>query len=121
MRIYSHDQALACEAVKTVSQAHLSIRECAVSLASKIEVLGYHKLTAADKAHFEQAFTILRIYPITDSIAGTAIALRQYRKTSLGDALVAATALEIKCPLATHNTGDFLWITGLEVVDPLVG
>ncbi len=31
MRIYSHDQALACEAVKTVSQAHLVIRSDGLS------------------------------------------------------------------------------------------
>lgn len=97
----------------------LSTRHCAVSLVSKIEVLGFHKLTAADRARFEQAFAVLRVLPITTPIAESAIALRQLRKMSLGDSLVAATALEWQCPLATHNTGDFRWIDGLDVVDPL--
>jgi predicted nucleic acid-binding protein len=38
---------------------------------------------------------------------------------SLGDALVAATALVHRLPLATHNVDDFAWIDGLIVVDPL--
>lgn len=38
---------------------------------------------------------------------------------SLGDALVAATVLVHRLPLATHNVDDFAWIADLTVVDPL--
>jgi predicted nucleic acid-binding protein len=38
---------------------------------------------------------------------------------SLGDALIAGTALAYKQALVTHNTDDFQWITALEVIDPL--
>jgi hypothetical protein len=48
-----------------------------------------------------------------------AITLRQQRAMSLGDALIAATALNLYLPLATHNTDDFTWIKSLTVVDPM--
>jgi predicted nucleic acid-binding protein len=66
-------------------------------------------------------FSILRVLPITLTLADNAIALHQRRKLSLGDSLVAATALEWRCPLATRNIDDFLWIDGLEVINPLAG
>jgi predicted nucleic acid-binding protein len=97
----------------------LSIRQCGASLVSKVEVLGFHKLTPTEKSYFERTFAILPVFPITVPIAESAIGLRQRRKLGLGDALIAATALEWQCPLATHNTDDFLWIDGLKVVDPL--
>jgi predicted nucleic acid-binding protein len=49
-----------------------------------------------------------------------AIGLRQQRKMSLGDALIAATALEHNLTLATHNEGDFSWVPGLRF-DSLTG
>jgi predicted nucleic acid-binding protein len=38
---------------------------------------------------------------------------------SLGDALIAGTALSHQLRLATHNTSDFNWINELEVFDPI--
>jgi predicted nucleic acid-binding protein len=70
---------------------------------------------------FERMFSILRVLPITWTLADNAIALRQRRKLSLGDSLITATALEWRCPLATRNTDDFLWIDGPEVINPLAG
>ncbi|MCX7110589.1 MAG: type II toxin-antitoxin system VapC family toxin [Proteobacteria bacterium] len=97
----------------------LGSRTCGVSLASTIEVLGFHKLTAMDKAFFLRAFAILTVFPISHSVAETAIRLRQIRKMSLGDSIIAATALEYQYPLATRNIDDFLWIDGLVALNPL--
>ena len=36
----------------------------------------------------------------------------------LGDAIIAATALEYGVPLVTRNEGDFKHITGLQVINP---
>ena len=96
----------------------LASRMCGASLASKIEVLGFHKLSASDKAFFLRAFEILSIFPISPALAETAITLRQIRKMSLGDSIIAATALEYRLPLATRNIEDFAWIDGLEVLNP---
>jgi predicted nucleic acid-binding protein len=38
---------------------------------------------------------------------------------SLGDALIAGTALSHDLRLATHNTDDFTWIDDLAVFDPI--
>ena len=38
---------------------------------------------------------------------------------ALGDAIVAATALQQKQPLVTRNVQDFNWVKGLEVINPL--
>lgn len=49
-----------------------------------------------------------------------AIALKQQRKMSLGDALIAATCLEHNKTLVTRNTTDFTWIENLRVINPSV-
>jgi toxin FitB len=38
---------------------------------------------------------------------------------SLGDAIIAATALLHDLEIYTHNVADFTWISGLIVIDPL--
>jgi predicted nucleic acid-binding protein len=38
---------------------------------------------------------------------------------SLGDSLVAGTALVHQIPLVTHNGKDFAWIEELRLVDPI--
>lgn len=48
-----------------------------------------------------------------------AVYFRQQRKMSLGDSLIAATALIHQITLVTHNTQDFAWIDNLSLIDPL--
>ena len=48
-----------------------------------------------------------------------AVDLRRQRKMSLGDAIIAATALEHGLTLLTHNVADFHWVAGLKIEDPL--
>ncbi|QEP42990.1 hypothetical protein D5085_07580 [Ectothiorhodospiraceae bacterium BW-2] len=43
------------------------------------------------------------------------------RKMSLGDAVIAATALEYQQTLATRNIDDFEWIEGLRLINPMEG
>lgn len=92
----------------------------AVSAVSLVEVLGYHKLTAPERQLFEAFFLAATVLPISDPVVATAVQLRQQRKLSLGDALIAATALVFNRTLVTHNTADFQWIPGLRLLDPLV-
>ncbi len=92
-----------------------------VSAVSVVEVLGYHKLQAEEKAELENLFLQLTVlYPDPDTFQ-LAINLRQQRSLSLGDALIAAAALQEGIPLATHNSRDFLWIEGMSLLDPLEG
>lgn len=89
------------------------------SSVTQVETLGYHRLKAEDKALLEQLFDCLGcLYP-TPGTFSIAIQLRQQRRMSLGDALIAATALEHRLTLATRNVSDFEWIEGLKVFNPI--
>lgn len=90
----------------------------AISVVTRIEVLGYHRLRPDEEILLRALLSSLDEYPITARTAARGIALRQQQKMSLGDALIAATCLEHGLQLATRNAGDFNWIPGLSV-DPL--
>ena len=90
----------------------------AVSAVSYVEVLGYHRLTDDARKYFEEFFAASRILPISGEVLVDAVRLRQTRKTSLGDALIAATARVNDLVLVTRNNGDFEWIQGLRVLNP---
>ena len=47
-----------------------------------------------------------------------AVSLRQQRKMSLGDAIIAATALVHDLTLVTRNVDDFRWIADLRLLNP---
>jgi predicted nucleic acid-binding protein len=96
----------------------LDARGTLVSAVSITEVLGYEGLTAEDERLFEAMFAQLRIYPISELILRRAAALRRLRKIKLGDAIVAATALERASELVTRNEQDFRGIEGLHVINP---
>lgn len=87
-----------------------------MSLISTLEVLGFQRISAEDKSTYEAYFGSIDVYPITSEIITEAIRLRQQRKRSLGDSIIAATALIYKLPVLTNNTADFLDVAGIEVV-----
>ena len=47
------------------------------------------------------------------------ITLKQQKKLSLGDAIIAATAISENLSLLTANTKDFKHIEELELIDPM--
>lgn len=85
---------------------------------TKLEVLGYHHLAEPDKSDLTRLFAMASIYPVSSPVIQQAISLRRHRKMSLGDAIIAATALEYQQKLATKNIRDFIWIDGIELIDP---
>ena len=99
------------------------IREHApsVSAVSKVEALGYHRLGQSERRFLEAFFAEAAVIDVTDGVVEKAISLRQRRRMTLGDALVAGTAMTSGLRVVTHNTKDFEWIDGLDVIDPLVG
>jgi toxin FitB len=90
-----------------------------VSAISKVEVLGFRGLKPTDKLYFEALFRQLPSFSINDSILDSATELRQQHRLSLGDAIIAATALFYNCELYTRNISDFSKIKGLVVVNPM--
>lgn len=90
----------------------------AVSVATVIEVLGFHRLAPEDKTYFESCFALLQVFEVTQVVSDKAVELRQKQKLSLGDSIIAATALVHDCELLTRNTDDFVGIAGLKLVNP---
>lgn len=91
----------------------------AVSAISKVETLGYPDLTDPEKHFLEEFFAAAEVLNVSQPVIVESIRLRQRQRMSLGDALIAGTALSQTFRLATHNTDDFAWIEELDVVDPL--
>lgn len=94
-------------------------RAPAVSIISYIEVMGYHRLGADDRDALAGFFRAAEMLSLSEEIAQRATALRQRQRMTLGDAIIAATALVHELPLLTHNASDFSWIEALRVIDPL--
>lgn len=89
-----------------------------VSAVSYVEVLGYHQLNEIERHYFTAFFDAASVLPLSQAVLEQAVKLRQLKKMTLGDALVAGTALAHPLTLATRNTEDFTWIAGLTVFNP---
>ncbi len=90
-----------------------------VSAISIVEVLGYHLLGDKQRQYLIEFFKAANILSISDSVVTEAVKLRQMRRMSLGDAIVAGTALDHRLALATRNVEDFSWIQSLSLINPL--
>ena len=90
----------------------------AVSAVSYVEVLGYHRLTLEERNHFTAFFSAAPILGLSPAVLNQAVQLRQTRKMSLGDALVASTALVHQLTLVTRIIKDFQWISHLDLLNP---
>lgn len=90
----------------------------AVSALSYLEVLGYHLLSEQQREYFEEFFQVAQVLPISQAVLEQAVILRQQRRMTLGDAIIAGTALVYGLILITRNTEDFRWITQLQLLNP---
>lgn len=90
-----------------------------VSELSRVEVLGFHKLTQYEIDYFGKFFESTTLLSISEEVVTKAVSLRQRRKMTLGDSLIAATALVNGLKLVTNNIKDFKWIDKLDLINPL--
>jgi len=95
---------------------HFIGHDAVFSQLSRLEVLGFHGLTAEDKDYFEAVFAEFPVVPIDAEIIDRAIQIRRSHRTRTADAIIAATALKLDCPLLTADTRDFLRISELKVL-----
>lgn len=89
-----------------------------VSAVRRIEVIGYHLLAGQQQEYIEKFFEAASVLAISDLVVAQAVHLRQMRRMSLGDAIVAGTALAHQLDLVTRNIRDFSWIKGLSLINP---
>jgi predicted nucleic acid-binding protein len=104
--------------------AHAELRQLAfqggaASAISRVEVLGFHLLTPQERVEFDAIFAGMVVLPVSSPIIERAVQVRHLRKMSIGDAIIAATALEYGLTLATNNEADFKGIPGLRIHNPL--
>jgi predicted nucleic acid-binding protein len=99
-------------------QARIVSTSPAASLISRVEALGFDRITAEESARLEKVFAWMEVLPVDDAVAEAAILLRRVRRMKLGDALIAATALLHDLPLVTRNEEDFKHVAGLRVLNP---
>lgn len=90
-----------------------------VSAISQLEVLGYHKITQDEISFAQRYFSNCYTIPIQQNIIDKAVSLRQLKSMSIGDAIIAATAIVYELPLVTANSKDFKHIEKLELINPL--
>lgn len=90
-----------------------------VSDISRVEVLGFQKITDEEIKYFNSFFESTTLLAVTEEVILESIRLRQKRKIALGDSLIAATAIINGLALVTNNTEDFKWISDLQIINPL--
>jgi len=89
-----------------------------ISVAVKIEVLGFDDLPGKQKA-MEEFVNTATVLPLDETVTKQTIQLRrQYKKLKLGDAIIAATALVYDLILISRNLSDFRDIQNLKIIDP---
>ncbi len=111
--IYLANNTLSRNIIADTDISHASI--------TKIEALGYSSIPANELLLMEELLSESYSLDLTSSITERSIRLRQAKSMSLGDSIIAATALEHDLKLWTANVQDFSHIHGLNIVNPLKG
>ena len=89
-----------------------------ISAISRVEVLGFQKMVASELTQLQLILARLQVISVTNPVLDEAIRLKQTKKMSLGDSIIAGTAILHGGELATRNLKDFQNIPGLSVGDP---
>jgi Predicted nucleic acid-binding protein, contains PIN domain len=114
--IYHLNQALPTRA--TASVEDWIVEGAHVSVVARIEVLGYPEQTPMQEQLALETLRYFEETPLCEPVVQGTITLWQAQSIRLGDAIIAATALEHDLSLVTRNTDDFEWIDGLSLVNP---
>jgi toxin FitB len=89
-----------------------------ISIITKIELLGWRKLTLEGYEIARDFLCRAEILPVDDDLAEFTIELKRNNNIKLADALIAATALSNELVLVTRNEDDFSILADLEIYNP---
>jgi hypothetical protein len=88
------------------------------SAISRIEVLGFPKLSEQEETAVRRLLNEFEEVAITNTVIERAIQIRKLVKIKIPDALIAASADTAQATVITRNTGDFQRVPGLIAVHP---
>ena len=111
----------AAEPGDTLCLPYVERPDAMIASVTRVEVLGFPRFgTLSDEQQSRLRTLVASTVELSldDEVILRAITLRQEKKMSLADAIIAATALEYDVPLVTRNTDDFKHIDGLDVRNP---
>lgn len=114
--IYYANDKIPSRSVKKVEE--IIQQSFIISTITQIEVLGWYKITVAEKrrlTHFLNQATVLYV---DKKIEQAAVALKQMQKMDTPDAIIAATCLVYGYTLVTRNQRDFAGIDYLQIYNP---
>ncbi len=96
-------------------------RSFTISVISKIEFLGFKEYFDVLKYQKAKEFIdIARVYPLSDHLIDRIIEIKQQKNLKLGDAIIAATAIENNLTLITRNVKDFVKVENLKIINPFL-
>jgi predicted nucleic acid-binding protein len=95
-------------------------KDGAVSEISRLEVLGYHRITSKQVKYFDSIYQVVTIFQLDTDLINMAINYRQKKSMSTADAIIAATAKMYGCDLYTNNVPDFKNIKDFKIINPLI-
>ena len=101
--------------------AFVERQDACIASVTRIEVLGFpgwSKLSGDRSTRLEEIVASMIQLPLNEAVIRFAIVLRQQRKMTLGDSIIAATALAENLTLVTRNVDDFKHIAGLDLINP---
>ena len=90
-----------------------------VSEISLLEVLGYSSITKEQENYFNAVFSLVNKIPVSTEIIFEAIRLRINDKLSVGDSIIAASAIGLNLTLLTNNVSDFKKVKSLQIKNPI--
>ncbi len=92
-------------------------RSIAISELTKLEVLGYHRIAEDELQWFTGFFDNVESIRISTDIIEAGIPIRRLYKMTLGDCVIAATALIHNLELCTNNQKDFEKVEKLRMTE----
>jgi predicted nucleic acid-binding protein len=101
--------------------SYVEREDACIASVTRIEVPGFPRWSnlPGDRARrLEEIVASMIQLQLNDAVIHQAILLRQQRKMTLGDSIIAATALDENLALVTRNLDDFKHIAGLKLINP---
>lgn len=89
-----------------------------ISTITKIEVLGWYKITEKEKNRIRIFLSNAKVFYIDKAIEKKAIEIKQKYKIATPDTIIGATALEHRFIVVTRNESDFKKIKRIKTYNP---